>query len=124
MSKKRSGFTLIEIMIVVVIIGLLAAMVGPRLAGKSEMAKIETAKSSMATIASMVEMYYLKTPTATTAPDASALGSAGLGKVPKDSWGKDFAISGTQAAWTITCTTADGKTLTYTSGTGDITGPS
>ena len=32
---KRRGFTLIEIMVVVVIIGLLSALVGPRLIGQS-----------------------------------------------------------------------------------------
>ena len=40
--KKRRGFTLIEIMVVVVIIGLLSALVGPRLIGQSEEAKKKT----------------------------------------------------------------------------------
>ena len=35
-TNKRSGFTLIEIMLVVIIIGVLVALVAPNLAGKSE----------------------------------------------------------------------------------------
>ena len=39
MDRNRAGFTLIELMLVVVIIGALAAMVVPRLAGRSEEAR-------------------------------------------------------------------------------------
>jgi general secretion pathway protein G len=39
MGRARAGFTLIELMLVVVIIGALAAMVVPRLAGRSEEAR-------------------------------------------------------------------------------------
>ena len=44
---KRRGFTLIEIMVVVVIIGLLSALVGPRLIGQSEEAKIKTTRTQI-----------------------------------------------------------------------------
>jgi len=58
--KLNKGFTLIEIMLVVVIIGALAAMVVPRLAGRSEQAKKAIAKADIETnLATALKLYEL-----------------------------------------------------------------
>ena len=58
--KNERGFTLIEILLVVVIIGALAAMVVPRLAGRSEKARQTIARVDIeANIASALKLYEL-----------------------------------------------------------------
>lgn len=43
----RLGFTLIELLIVVIILGILASLVVPRLAGRTEAARVEAARSDI-----------------------------------------------------------------------------
>ena len=57
--NSRLGFTLVEIMLVVVIIGVLAAMLVPRVGGRTAQAKDARAKSDIEAIAAAVELYEL-----------------------------------------------------------------
>jgi general secretion pathway protein G len=56
---KQNGFTLIEIVIVVIIIGLLAALVGPRLFGKVSEAKLKTAKAQIELFGTTLDAFRL-----------------------------------------------------------------
>ena len=55
--SKRSGFTLIEIILVVVIIGILAGIAIPRMGGKTEKAKISQAKSNITALGMAIQEY-------------------------------------------------------------------
>jgi general secretion pathway protein G len=55
------GFTLIEIMIVVIIIGLLAALVAPKLFGKLTMAKQKSAKAQIELFGAALDAFRLDT---------------------------------------------------------------
>jgi len=57
--KKNRGFTLVEIMVVVVIIGIIAASIIPSIMGTPGEAKISTAKADVAAIDSAVERFYI-----------------------------------------------------------------
>ena len=60
MVKNQKGFTLIELMLVVIIIGALTAMVMPRLAGRTEQAKVSAAQADVsANIATALKLYEL-----------------------------------------------------------------
>jgi len=105
---NKKAFTLIELMLVVIIIGILSAMVVPRLVGRSKEAKLAAAKADVeSNIALALDMYELDNgayPTteqglvslvnkSTMAPAPSNWKGPYLRKPPKDSWGNDYVYA-------------------------------
>ena len=98
---ERKAFTLIELMLVVVIIGALAAMVVPRLVGRSDDALKAAAKGDIASISSALELFELengKFPTTSdglealmTKPSwANKWNGPYLKKKPMDPWEREY----------------------------------
>ena len=58
-TQGQAGFTLIEIMIVVIIVAALAGMVVPRLIGRSETAKTMIAKADLQTLSTALKLFRL-----------------------------------------------------------------
>lgn len=108
---KRSnnrGFTLIEIMVVIAILALLAALVAPKIIGRSDDAKIADAKVQIKNLETALKLYKLdngvfpsteqglaalvEKPAVGQIPrNYKAEGYLESKKAPKDPWGSDFA---------------------------------
>jgi len=58
-TRAESGFTLIEIMVVLVIIGLLMGIVGPRLIRQEEKAKVKAARIQIETLGTALDTFRL-----------------------------------------------------------------
>ena len=58
--KKRKGFMLLELIIVVAIIGILAAVAIPNLVGMTDEAQVSKIQSDLSTIGTAMEVYHVK----------------------------------------------------------------
>jgi general secretion pathway protein G len=101
--RRRAGFTLVEMLVVLAIIGMVVGLVGPRVLNYLSESKVKTAQIQMENIASALDLFYLdagryptseeglsalvRRPASVTAWSGPYLKSA---TAPKDPWGHDY----------------------------------
>lgn len=127
-SRKHSrGFTLIELMVVIVILGILALYVAPKIMGRPDEAKQVKAKMDIASLETALKLYrldngfYPSTEQGLAAlvqmPQSGQIpknwkkgGYLEKGQVPKDPWGNEFVYlsPGNHGDFDIICYGADG----------------
>jgi len=123
--RDRAGFTLIEIMVVIVILGLLAALVVPKLIGRTEEAKKTQSRVQIKNLENALQLFKLdngfypgtdqglealvRVPEAGRIPKNYRKGGY-LDRVPKDPWGNAYVYvsPGTHGEYDISSYGADG----------------
>jgi len=128
-SKRRSrrgedGFTLVEILVVITIIGMIVALVGPRVLNYLGESKVKTAKIQIQSFASALDLFYLdagRYPSSAEGLAALVQPSGGIaawngpylkgGAVPTDPWGKPYVYKspGEHGAYDVISYGADGR---------------
>lgn len=124
--NRSAGFTLIEVMVVVVILGLLAAIVVPKVMSRPDEARVVAARADIAAIHQALKLYRLdnvsypsteqglgalvQRPTTQPIPNNWKTGGY-LDRVPKDPWGNDYQYlnPGTRSEIDVFSLGADGK---------------
>jgi len=125
--RGNRGFSLIELMVVVIILGILAMYIGPKLMGRTEQAKEVQTRVQIEGLETALKLYKLDNGVYPTTeqglqalverPDAENVlqnwrrgGYLEKGKVPKDPWGNEFIYlsPGIQGDYDITSYGADG----------------
>lgn len=109
--RRNRGMTLIEIMVVITILGLIAAAVGVAVIPKLEEAKQDTARLDIRNIQSAMKLYYTKKGSyPDTATGLKALvDTQNLERMPMDPWGKEYIYMNEGGKPVITSYGADGN---------------
>jgi len=109
-NKKKGGFTLVELMVVIIIVGILAAAAVPIYSAFVKKARVSEAKASIGTIRAAEEVYWAENavylPLGGVESDDAAL---------KDTLGVDVSHNvwwNTDVTWTVTTGTSDTVLLT------------
>ena len=95
-ARASAGFTLIEIMVVVVIIGMLVTLILPKVLDRQDQAARVKAKADIHSLSSALKLYKLdnfKYPTTSDGLKSLLPSSSGKGyieRLPKDPWGQEY----------------------------------
>jgi general secretion pathway protein G len=103
-NKTQAGFTLLEIMVVIVILGILASLVVPNLMGNKEKADQQKAVTDIVALENALDMYKLDNSvypttdqglealvTKPSSPEPRNYRDGGyIRRLPKDAWGNDY----------------------------------
>lgn len=125
-SAKQAGFTLIEVMVVLAIIGGMLALVAGNVIGNAGEARIKTTTSQIKLIENSLDLYKLDNYTYPTtdqglealitkpsgSPEPKNWKSGGYlkgGKLPKDAWGNEFVYFYESGSYEILSLGADGQ---------------
>lgn len=101
-ERHTSGFTLVEVLLVIVIIGIIAGIALPNLAGKTEKAMLGKAKSEIANLSMAVDLYEVDNGAFPSSLDG-LINNPGMpnwdgpymkkGKIPGDPWGQPYTYT-------------------------------
>jgi len=125
-TRRRSerGYTLVEILVVITIIGLLMALVGPRVLNYLTESKVKTARIQIQSFASALDLFYLDAGRYPTSAEGLAVlvrPTTGItawngpylkgGTVPNDPWGKPYQYRspGEHGAYDVVSLGSDGQ---------------
>ncbi|MHC4623482.1 MAG: type IV pilin protein [Planctomycetota bacterium] len=111
--NRRKGFTLIELMIVILIVGILAAVLVPLMRSRVEKAKWTEGQTGAGTIATALRAYVAQYPPAPTGAITDPTLNGGLGLTQGDLYGKYF-ISTDYSLTSVQFTAGAVPELTYT----------
>ena len=102
-TRRSRGFTLIEMMVVVIIIGLILAIVAPGIIGQGEAAKMKLTKAQIKQIEAALRLFKLETGTYPQSLQELITQPSGFNgmwprggfmeTMPKDAWNREFTYS-------------------------------
>lgn len=123
-SRAQQGFTLIEILVVVVILGILGAVVVPQIMGRPDTARVQAAQTDLRSLSAALDVYRLDNfqyPSSEQGLEALVAKPSGfpepknwnpegyIKKLPSDPWGSPYIYERMDTNFSLHSLGADGQ---------------